>query len=128
MGRNAMGQCLALPEPLRLCLAIFFHVLPALSPTDHSAQGNDENIEQPVPGIRTPGITHMRKSVKQARGSGFFHGHSFSTVTVNRRGGHGYPGKGVCSILKCAYPGIPTSSLDTPQKSCDNGEKAIEDT
>jgi len=24
--------------------------------------------------------------------------------------------------------GIPTSSLDTPQKSCDNGEKKIEDT
>ena len=24
--------------------------------------------------------------------------------------------------------GIPTSSLDMPQKSCDNGEKAIEDT
>ena len=24
--------------------------------------------------------------------------------------------------------GIPTSSLDTPQKSCDNGEKAIEGT
>jgi hypothetical protein len=24
--------------------------------------------------------------------------------------------------------GIPTSSLDTPHKSCDNGEKAIEDT
>jgi hypothetical protein len=26
------------------------------------------------------------------------------------------------------FLGMPTSSLDTPQKSCDNGEQAIEDT
>jgi hypothetical protein len=31
-------------------------------------------------------------------------------------------------VSSVAFFGIPTSSLDTPQKSCDNGEKAIEDT
>ena len=31
-------------------------------------------------------------------------------------------------VSSVVFFGIPTSSLDTPQKSCDNGEKAIEDT
>ena len=31
----------------------------------------------------------------------------------------------VSSVVFC---GIPTSSLDTPHKSCDNGKQAIEDT
>jgi hypothetical protein len=35
---------------------------------------------------------------------------------------HGHP---VSSVV---FFGIPTSSLDTPHKSCDNGAKAIEDT
>jgi hypothetical protein len=31
-------------------------------------------------------------------------------------------------VSSVVFFGIPTSSLDTPHKSCDNGEKAIEDT
>jgi hypothetical protein len=31
-------------------------------------------------------------------------------------------------VSSVVFFGIPTSSLDMPQKSCDNGEKAIEDT
>jgi hypothetical protein len=31
-------------------------------------------------------------------------------------------------VSSVVFFGLPTSSLDTPQKSCDNGEKAIEDT
>ena len=31
-------------------------------------------------------------------------------------------------VSSVVFFGIPTSSLDTPQKSCDNREKAIEDT
>ena len=30
-------------------------------------------------------------------------------------------------VSTVVFSGIPTSSLDTPQKSCDNGEKEIED-
>ena len=75
-----MGPCEKLLEPLRLGLAILFHVFPALGPADDRAQGNDENIDQPVLGVSTPGITHMRERVKQASGSGFFHWHSFSKV------------------------------------------------
>ena len=30
-------------------------------------------------------------------------------------------------VSTVVFFGIPTSSLDTPQKSCDNGEKEIED-
>jgi hypothetical protein len=31
-------------------------------------------------------------------------------------------------VRSVVFLGIPTSSLDTPHKSCDNGEKAMEDT
>jgi hypothetical protein len=31
-------------------------------------------------------------------------------------------------VSSVVFLGIPTSALDTPQQSCDNGEKAIEDT
>jgi hypothetical protein len=83
MGRHAMGQCSELLVPLRLGLAI-----PSMSSRPSAslmtAQGNDENIEQPGPCVSTSGITHRRERVKQARGSRFFHGHSFSKVRVNR--------------------------------------------
>src|SRR5215471_5838208 len=108
-----MREFQELLEPLRLGLPILFHVFPTLRPADHSAQGNDENIEQPVPGVRTPGITHVCERVKQSSGSRFFHGHAFSKVRVNRPGDHGYLGKGVCSSLKCTYPatGVWTLAL-----------------
>src|SRR5262245_51524783 len=34
----------------------------------------------------------------------------------------------VHSVSSVVFCGLPTSSLDTPHKSCDNGKKAIEDT
>ncbi len=83
-----MGKFQELLEPLHLGLTILFHVFPALSAADHSAQGNDENIKQPVPGVRTPGITHVRERVKQASGSGVFHRPSFSKVRIHRHSAH----------------------------------------
>jgi len=62
---NAMGQCQELLEPLNLGVTILFHVFPALGPADDSTQSNDENIEQRVTRISTPGITHLRKMVQQ---------------------------------------------------------------
>ena len=79
-----MRECQELLDPLRLGLPLLFYVFPTLRPAEHSAQGNDEHIAQPVPGVRTPGITHVGERVKPSSGSRFFHGHSFSKVWVNR--------------------------------------------
>ena len=49
-------------------------------------------------------------------------GHAFMSDACDKIPHHAPP---VSTVVFC---GIPTSSLDTPQKSCDNGAKKIEDT
>src|SRR6266571_2618158 len=49
-------------------------------------------------------------------------GHALMSDACDTIPHHAHP------VSPVVFFGIPTSSLDTPQKSCDNGEKAREDT
>jgi hypothetical protein len=49
-------------------------------------------------------------------------GHALMSKACDTIPHHVHP---VSSVVFC---GLPTSSLDTPHKSCDNGKQAIEDT
>jgi hypothetical protein len=48
MTGNAMGQVQDLGEPLGLGVAVLLDIFPALCPTNHRTNGNDEDIEQLV--------------------------------------------------------------------------------
>jgi hypothetical protein len=52
----------------------------------------------------------------------------FSISSILHLPGINAPYVHVHPVSSVVFFGILTSSLDTPQKSCDNGEKAIEDT
>src|SRR5262249_6488661 len=77
MRGNPIGQEQKLLEPLCLRSPVGCHLHPGVSPTDHRAQGNHQNVQQEVQLAPVyTGVSQLRKVLLERRGPRFRHGRS----------------------------------------------------